>query len=77
MELGMIGLGRMGANMTERLVKGGPPRGRIRPQRGRAGAGRRHRRGIGDFARAARGRIEDTANGLADGSRRAASPTAP
>ena len=23
MELGMIGLGRMGANMTERLVKGG------------------------------------------------------
>src|SRR4029077_11813092 len=24
MELGMIGLGRMGANMTERLVKGGP-----------------------------------------------------
>ena len=23
MELGMIGLGRMGANMTERLIKGG------------------------------------------------------
>ena len=23
MELGMIGLGRMGANMTERLVRGG------------------------------------------------------
>ena len=31
MELGMIGLGKMGGYMTERLVKGWTPGGGIRP----------------------------------------------
>ena len=29
MELGMVGLGRMGANMVERLVRGRTSRGRL------------------------------------------------
>ena len=36
MELGMIGLGRMGANMAQRLTARRTSRGRLRPERGRA-----------------------------------------
>ena len=32
MQLGMIGLGRMGANMVRRLVQQGPHMRRVRPQ---------------------------------------------
>ena len=41
MELGMIGLGRMGANMAERLMRGGH-RGRFRPKAEARGRCRRH-----------------------------------
>ena len=45
MQLGMIGLGRMGANMVRRLLQGGPPvRGLRQVAEGRERAGARRRR---------------------------------
>ena len=47
MQLGMVGLGRMGGNMTERCMRSGHETGRIRPQPadggGVCGEGRRRR----------------------------------
>ena len=47
MQIGMIGLGRMGGNIVRRLMQGGSPMRRVRRQcqaaRG-AGEGGRHRR---------------------------------
>ena len=44
MQLGMIGLGRMGANMVRRLLRNRPHLRRLRPQ-SRRGDGARHRKG--------------------------------
>ena len=70
MQLGMIGLGRMGANMVRRLHQGRPPvRGLRHVAEGGAGPGRREGDGL-VVARGFRGEARQAARGLADGARR-------
>ncbi len=71
MQLGMIGLGRMGANMVRRLIDGRPRVRRLRPCRRRPCrtlvAGEGDRRVV---ARRLRGQARDAARRLADGAGR-------
>ena len=72
MQLGMIGLGRMGANMVRRLMRGGP---RVRrattcSAEAVAGAGRRGRRSAPTSLRGARREARAAARRLADGAGR-------
>ena len=73
MQIGMIGLGRMGANMVRRLMRGGHDVRRVRRQRG----GGRRARGRGRdrrvVARGLRREARDAAVGLADGAGRRSS----
>ena len=80
MQLGMIGLGRMGANMVRRLMQGGPPVRRLRQsarsrRRTGQGEGARARRRSQDFVDEARQAARDLADGAGGGRRRNASPT--
>ena len=70
MELGMIGLGRMGANMTERLVKGGHRVVGFDPKPEARAQARRQGRRIGGLARYARCQLEGATHTLDDGSGR-------
>ena len=70
MQLGMIGLGRMGANMVRRLMRDRPHVRRLRPQsrrgdgaRGGRRAGRRVARRAGREAQPAAGRLADGPGG--------------
>ena len=69
MELGMIGLGRMGANMTERLVRGGHRVVSLRSERGSDPAGRRYRRRRRPLSRRFRQAACAAARYLDDGAR--------
>ena len=70
MQLGMIGLGRMGANMVRRLMRGGHD---CVVSRRRGGRGRRARQGRRDrlvIASGLRRQAEDASRGLPDGAGR-------
>ena len=73
MQLGMIGLGRMGANMVRRLMRGGPRVRRLRPLLRRreqlAGEGAVGAESMEDLV----GKLETPAVRVADGARRRSS----
>ena len=71
MQLGMVGLGRMGANLVQRLVRDGHRVRRLRRQRRRGRVARRRGRRRGVVARGPRrGKLARPARGLADAARR-------
>ena len=77
MELGMVGLGRMGANMAERLIRGGHKVTGFDPNaEARKGAGEQGR-WLGRFAQGAGRGVAGAARGVADGAVPARSPTTP
>ena len=57
MRIGMIGLGKMGANMTRAAAQGRPRGRRLRPERRRAGTGGGQGRGHGDHAEELAGKL--------------------
>jgi 6-phosphogluconate dehydrogenase len=70
MELAMIGLGRMGANMAQRLMRGGHRVVGYDPAQLRAPGTRSEGRAIGGFARGAGAETQSAAHGLAHGAGR-------
>ena len=70
MQLGMVGLGRMGADIVRRLLRGRPSLRRLRRQSGRGRGRRRGRRRRRVVARGVRGQARAAAGGVGDGSRR-------